>query len=197
MDPLAQFDQLGPVLGPIVLGIRPDQLDEPTPAGMTVRGVLEHMIGGGSAFAAAYRGEAPPETDFGEPVEGCARMLGELAEAIAAPGALDRTIAAPFGEVDGESFARFVVLDAAVMLEAGWNNVCDRVVYVDAPREIRVARLAARSGWSAADLAARETAQWPAERKKELADAVILNDAGVRELQEKVDQLLGSWGIPV
>ena len=29
---------------------------------------------------------------------------------------------------------RLVVLDAAVMLEAGWNNVCDRVVYVDACR---------------------------------------------------------------
>lgn len=93
--------------------------------------------------------------------------------------------------------ARLVVLDAAVMLEAGWNNVCDRVVYVDAPRETRLARLAARRGWSRDDLAAREAAQWPAERKTAFADAVIVNDAGVRELQEKVDQLLGSWGIPV
>jgi dephospho-CoA kinase len=96
-----------------------------------------------------------------------------------------------------EPAARFVVLDAAVMLEAGWNNACDRVVYIDAPREIRLARLAARSGWTDADLAAREAAQWPAQRKKQLADAVIVNDAGVRELQEKIDQLLGSWGIPV
>jgi dephospho-CoA kinase len=93
--------------------------------------------------------------------------------------------------------ARFVVLDAAVMFEAGWNSACDRVVYIDAPRDARLARLAARSGWTAADLAAREAAQWPAERKKKLADAVIVNDAGVRELQEKVDHLLGLWGIPV
>jgi dephospho-CoA kinase len=93
--------------------------------------------------------------------------------------------------------ARFVVLDAAVMFEAGWNNACDRVVYIDAPRETRLARLAARSGWTAADLAARETAQWPADRKKQLADAVLVNDGGVRELQEKIDQLLGSWGIHV
>lgn len=91
--------------------------------------------------------------------------------------------------------ARLVVLDAAVMFEAGWNNVCDRVVYIDAPREIRLARLAARSGWTAADLAAREAAQWPADRKKSLADAVLVNDAGVRELQEKIDQLLAAWGI--
>ena len=31
--------------------------------------------------------------------------------------------------------SRFVVLDAAVMLEAGWDGACDRLVYVDAPRE--------------------------------------------------------------
>jgi dephospho-CoA kinase len=93
--------------------------------------------------------------------------------------------------------ARFVVLDAAVMFEAGWNNVCDRVVYIDAPRETRLARLAARSGWTAADLAAREAAQWPADTKRQLADAVVVNDAGVRELQEGIDHLLESWGIAV
>ena len=63
--------------------------------------------------------------------------------------------------------AKFVVLDAAVMLEAGWNNEVDRIVYVDAPRELRLARLAARSGWTDADLTAREAAQWP-ERGEEV-----------------------------
>jgi uncharacterized protein (TIGR03086 family) len=34
------------------------------------------------------------------------------------PGALERTVAAPFGEVAGETFARFVVLDGLVH---GWD----------------------------------------------------------------------------
>ena len=38
--------------------------------------------------------------------------------AIRAPGALDRTVAAPFGEMPGEAFARFVVLDGLVH---GWD----------------------------------------------------------------------------
>lgn len=91
--------------------------------------------------------------------------------------------------------AKFVVLDAAVMLEAGWSDACDRVVYVDAPRDIRLARLAARSRWSDAELAAREAAQWPAEKKMKRADAVIVNDAGLEELQTRLDQLLKTWGI--
>jgi dephospho-CoA kinase len=91
--------------------------------------------------------------------------------------------------------AKFVVLDAAVMLEAGWSDACDRIVYIDAPREARLARLAARSGWSDADLAGREVAQWPAETKMKHADAVIVNDSGLDKLHAQVDQLLEQWGI--
>jgi dephospho-CoA kinase len=88
---------------------------------------------------------------------------------------------------------RFVVLDAAVLLEAGWNTAVDRIVYIDAPRDVRLARLAARSGWTDADLTAREAAQWPDQTKKARADAVIVNAAGPEELQEQVDRLLTEW----
>jgi dephospho-CoA kinase len=88
---------------------------------------------------------------------------------------------------------RFVVLDAAVLLEAGWNNAVDRIIYIDAPWELRLARLAARSGWTQADLTAREQAQWPEEAKKARADAVIVNTEGPEQLQENMDRLLEQW----
>jgi dephospho-CoA kinase len=91
--------------------------------------------------------------------------------------------------------ARFVVLDAAVLLEAGWNNEVDWIVYVDAPRAIRLARLANRNAWTDADLTAREAAQWPEDVKKARADAVIVNDADLDELQIQVDLLLKQWGL--
>jgi dephospho-CoA kinase len=87
----------------------------------------------------------------------------------------------------------FVILDAAVMLEAGWNEIADWIVYLDAPRELRLARVAARSGWTDRDLAARETAQWTPEMKKAKADAVLINAAGAEELQLQVDRLLEGW----
>ena len=91
----------------------------------------------------------------------------------------------------------FVVLDSAVLLEAGWGEMVDRLVYVDAPREARVARLAARSGWTEDDLTAREAAQWPAEKKLARADGVLVNDDGPAELQHQVDWLLVEWQIPL
>lgn len=87
----------------------------------------------------------------------------------------------------------FVVLDAAVLLEAGWGDTVDRLLYVDAPRDVRVKRLAGRSGWAEGELAAREAAQWPAERKKALADAVLVNDADADSLAARVDRVLTGW----
>jgi uncharacterized protein (TIGR03086 family) len=47
-----------------------------------------------------------------------APTLTDLADAMHSRGALDRTIQAPFGEVPGADFARFVVLDGLVH---GWD----------------------------------------------------------------------------
>ncbi len=90
---------------------------------------------------------------------------------------------------------KFVVLDAAVMLEAGWVGVCDRLLYVDAPRELRLQRVAERSGWTAADLDAREAAQMPAEEKRRHADAVIMNDGKLDELDRNLTVVLKRWNL--
>lgn len=90
---------------------------------------------------------------------------------------------------------RLIVLDAAVMLEAGWNNVCDRIVYIDAPRKLRLQRLAQRSQWSAAELANRESAQMPAGQKMALSHAIIWNDGHPTQLEQRVRQLLKTWDI--
>jgi uncharacterized protein (TIGR03086 family) len=124
MGPLDQLDQIEPLLGRVLSGITPDALHAPTPcANFDVHGVLGHMIGGATMFAAGFRGEAPPaavaEVAAGpEVVAQAGAALGQLMSAIRSPGALDRIVAAPFGEVPGEAFARFVVLDGLIH---GWD----------------------------------------------------------------------------
>jgi uncharacterized protein (TIGR03086 family) len=121
MDPLDQLDALGPILGGVVAGIDSDQLGNPTPcANFDVRGVLAHMISGATAFAAAFRGEttSPSNAAPVDELAAFAPALTNLATAMHEPGALDRTIEAPFGAIDGASFARFVVLDGLVH---GWD----------------------------------------------------------------------------
>ena len=73
-----------------------------------------------------------------------------------------------------------VLLDAAVLLEAGWNDICHAVVFVDTPLELRQARVAGR-GWTPADLECREASQLPLMEKRAAADHVIDNSGPLDE----------------
>ncbi len=115
-----QLDELLPLLRTLVADISDDVLDRPTPcAAFTVTGVLEHMIGGATAFAPAFRGQSSGESaPTGSIQQRFHHAMAELGDAVHAKGAADRTISAPFGEVPGDSFARYVAFDGVVH---GWD----------------------------------------------------------------------------
>jgi dephospho-CoA kinase len=94
------------------------------------------------------------------------------------------------------SQAPLVVVDAALLIEAGWHRVCDRVVYVDAPREVRLERVKERSGWDANALEAREAAQMPLTSKRAHANHILENHTSREALRERVDDLLRVWEFP-
>jgi dephospho-CoA kinase len=87
-----------------------------------------------------------------------------------------------------------VVLDAAILLEAGWQDLCDRVIFVDAPRPERIRRAAEHRGWSRAIFDSREQAQWPCDEKRRRAHYVIRNDADLDLLRLEVDALVTDLG---
>lgn len=120
MDPRAQLRQILPLVSDLVSGLDDAQLSSPTPcAGFSVQGVLEHMIGGARQFSAAFRGAVAAESALPDDlVAAFPAAMDELEAAISSPGALERTIAAPFGEVSGDTFARFVAMDGLVH---GWD----------------------------------------------------------------------------
>lgn len=66
-----------------------------------------------------------------------------------------------------------LVLDAAILLEAGWDDLCDLILFVDAPEELRHARLRQERGWTLDEIARREQAQWPLDQKKARAHRVV------------------------
>lgn len=135
MDPRHQLDDILPRLNELVGSLSDAQLDAPTAcAKFAVRDILEHMIGGATMFAGAFRGVAPVdrsgETDL---VATFPTAMADLQEAVHSPGALERTIAAPFGEVPGDAFARFVALDGLVH---GWDIATATGQAYEPPSEI-------------------------------------------------------------
>jgi dephospho-CoA kinase len=81
-----------------------------------------------------------------------------------------------------------VVLDAALLLEAGLAEGVDVVVVTHSPREIQVERLAAK-GVGERDAANRIAAQLEPEQRLARADIVIDNAGSLETLGRQVDEL--------
>ena len=79
-----------------------------------------------------------------------------------------------------------VLLDAAILLETGWADMCDAVVFVEASEDVRRKRVQETRGWDAAEWKKREHSQLSLEAKQTAADVTIHNS---QDLDLAVDQL--------
>ena len=60
-----------------------------------------------------------------------------------------------------------ILLDAAILLEAGWNQQCTQIVFIDTPYEQRLNRVQRSRSWSREDFDSRESSQWSLDQKTE------------------------------
>ena len=92
-----------------------------------------------------------------------------------------------------------VVLDAPLLLEAGWNSLVDEVWVTTAPEATVLTRLRERMGLSEGESMARINSQLPSEERTKHADIVIDTDCELDELKTKIQglwqRLMGSGSI--
>ncbi|HEX8004047.1 MAG TPA: dephospho-CoA kinase [Mycobacteriales bacterium] len=144
---------------------------------------------------------------------GLAAVVEEFGEGVLAPdGTLDRAALAAvvFGDPDArarlnaivhplvgaaaaERYAAappdaVVVHDVPLLVEAGMVPLFDVVVVVDAPEDVRLARLA-RRGLTEADARARIAAQASREERNAAATYVVTNDGTLDDLRDRVAEL--------
>jgi dephospho-CoA kinase len=81
-----------------------------------------------------------------------------------------------------------VVLDAALLIEAGLADGVDVVLVTHSPREIQVERLAAR-GVGEREAASRIASQLEPEKRLARADIVIDNSGSLEDLGRRVDEV--------
>lgn len=90
-----------------------------------------------------------------------------------------------------EGVSGLVVLEATLLVEAGYAPDFDWIVSVEAPRELRLERATAR-GLTRADAAARLEAQGDGAARRAAAHEILLNDGGLERLVELADRLADS-----
>lgn len=85
-----------------------------------------------------------------------------------------------------EAGTAVAVLEAAVMIEAGWQDMVDEVWVVTAPPEAARERLMERNGLSAEDADNRINSQISNDERIEHADLVISTDCSLEEVAGRV-----------
>ena len=106
----------------VVDNIQPEQLDNPSPcAGWTVRDVLNHITGGAIMFGLCVRDGAVPDEQLGEILTAdhlgddyrgsWARAAADAEAAFAIPGAVDRIVKLPFGEMPAGMALNIAIFD--------------------------------------------------------------------------------------
>jgi len=82
-----------------------------------------------------------------------------------------------------------VVLDAAVLIEAGWTDAADQVWVVTAPEAQVIQRIQTRNNITEEQVRARMGSQMSTEERVKHADVVVDNDGNLDDLRRKVESL--------
>jgi dephospho-CoA kinase len=88
-----------------------------------------------------------------------------------------------------EEGALVVVVEAALLFEAGWDSLVDEVWAVDSTVEVVINRLQARDGLSEEEIRKRINSQMPAKERLARSDVVISNSGDVANLERAVQSL--------
>ena len=80
------------------------------------------------------------------------------------------------------------VVDAALLLEAGYSNFFNSILFITAQKSIRIQRILLRKNIPEDQIEKRMALQMPESQKKKLAQTVIENNKDVQELYMKLDK---------
>jgi dephospho-CoA kinase len=93
---------------------------------------------------------------------------------------------------DGHAAAFY---EASLLVETGRYRELDGMVVVDAPEDVRIARVAARDGLTPEQVRARIAAQAPMSEKRRLAAFVVDNSGDLIALERQVTALLAALAV--
>jgi dephospho-CoA kinase len=89
--------------------------------------------------------------------------------------------------------APYAVLAIPLLFETGWTDVADRILVVDLPEPLQIARVMARNGLTAEEVRPILASQVGRETRRQGADDLIDNSGTLEDLLAKTDELHESY----
>ena len=82
-----------------------------------------------------------------------------------------------------------IVLDAALLMEAGWDSLCNCVIFIDTPSEERLRRVNQERHWTQENWLSREKMQISLDIKRDRCDYSVDGSSSVSNLRQQVRKL--------
>ena len=99
-----------------------------------------------------------------------------------------RIVSEQLESLRGQS-TKVVVVEAALLFEAGWDSLVDEVWATDSPVEAVIERLQARNGMSAEEVLKRIDSQMDRSERLSRTQVIVDNGGDVSDLESTVDRL--------
>lgn len=87
---------------------------------------------------------------------------------------------------------KIAVVDAALLIEAGFMNMLDTLVVVTCSEEVQLQRVVLRDNCSEEDAMGRIKSQMPQDEKVKYAEFVVDNSGTIEQLEKEAEKLINS-----
>jgi uncharacterized protein (TIGR03086 family) len=117
-NPFDQFDRAAKAVEAVIAGVKPEQLDNPTPCPKwTASQLVDHVVSGTLLFVKLVTGAAAtpnPDLAPGDRAAALRDAVDQLRAGFSAEGALDRVVSTPFGDQPGSALLFMRVLEMQI-----------------------------------------------------------------------------------
>jgi dephospho-CoA kinase len=100
---------------------------------------------------------------------------------------------------NGQREVKAIVLDMPLLAEVGWDKRCDKLIFVDCKRELRIDRAKKKGVFDENQLKIRENFQISLDNKVAITDNSIDNNSGFSALAKQIagifSCIIDKWGL--
>jgi len=102
-------------------------------------------------------------------------------------------------QYNNQNEVKAIVLDMPLLVEVGWARRCDKLIFVDCKRQLRVDRAKKMGVFDENQVKIRENFQISLDNKAKLTDNIIDNNSDFSALARQVidifSYIMGKWGL--
>ncbi len=88
-----------------------------------------------------------------------------------------------------DSSVRAIVLDVPLLVEVGWERVCDYLIFVEVDDELRRSRLKINRNWDEKLIKSIENSQILLDKKRKISDYIVENNSDIDDLRKQVEKI--------